>query len=101
MHLEESEIDCTQDPEITKCVTILSDLTWDLRILNQLINDINCLGLEHAKNLQQIYTKRKHFMLLSYVLSLKICCGNLEFSQPELTTGKKCMVLATMCSVLQ
>ena len=64
----------------------------DLRILNQLINDINSPGLEHARNLQQIKTKRKLFILLSYVQSLKICCGNLEFSQPELTTGKKHMV---------
>ena len=34
VYLEESEIDCTQDPKITKSVTILSDLTWELRILN-------------------------------------------------------------------
>lgn len=37
VYLEESEIDCTQDPKITKSVTILSDFTWELRILNQLI----------------------------------------------------------------
>lgn len=48
--------------------------------------------MECAKNLQQIKTKRELLILLSYVQSLKICCGNPEFSQPESTTGNNCMV---------
>lgn len=51
VYLEETENNCTQDPNITKSVTILSDLTWELRILNRVIKDINSPGLEYVKKI--------------------------------------------------
>ena len=92
VYLEESE-DCTQDPKITKSVTILGDLTWELRILNQLIKDVNnSPGLEYIKHLQKIDTRTDLFKLLYFVQSVKICCGNPEFSQPVSSTESNRMV---------
>jgi uncharacterized membrane-anchored protein YhcB (DUF1043 family) len=93
VYLEESENNCTQDPKITKSVTILSDLTWELRILNRVIKDVNSPGLEYVKKyLQRIKTTTELLKLLIFVQSVKICCGNPEFSQPESTVGSNCMV---------
>ena len=90
MYLEKNENDCTQDPKVTKSVTVLSDLTWELRILNQVIKDVgNSPGFEYVKHLQQIKKTIELLNLLSYVESLKICCGNPDFAQPSTVKYRK------------
>ncbi|CAB4019705.1 Hypothetical predicted protein [Paramuricea clavata] len=70
VYLEESENNCTQDPKITKSVTILSDLTWELRILNPAANQDN----NRTSQVANICAVSENMLWKSRVQSTRVNC---------------------------